>query len=371
MELNNISVSSDKEKIKNLESQKIININKSINITEIQNKSENDNKNISSIYNFINDIPFENLNDYYDIETSLFLKRIEKLNLKFYWTSECILSQSDIQYPYNKLFLILFKQISLYLEEIARLNKRVKQHLKNEKFFQIKIAKLKQKENDNMLNKQMLKNLQINNQLLEKNNEKYKKEIEKLNQKYNDSYKIMSGYNTNINGLYRNRDNNYLTPKFSNTSEVYDNIIKQESILGKISKKISDINTKKNKKNYLNMSVEKRHRHISVSNSMEKTINNKYNKDIINQGINLYNEEIENLEIIEKILKEFKNKNIINMNRSFINNNLDNNKQNKKINIINNSNHYTKVKKKKEIIKRPKPLLKKYFAKTNDFLKNK
>lgn len=179
MDANNISISSEKDKNKNISNIHVVNQNKSSypsmtnNTTENINSNENNNNNSSlNIFNFINDMPFENLNDYYDIESSLFLKRVEKLNLKFYWTSECILNQQDIKYPYNKLFLILFKQISLYIEEIARLNKQLKQKNKNEKYFQIKIAQMKQKEKENLLNKQMLKNLQRDNKILEKKNEK-------------------------------------------------------------------------------------------------------------------------------------------------------------------------------------------------------
>ena len=183
MDLNDNSISSNKEKIKNnlntqpsKQNKTNNNNNQSTNtnsITEAANQNDNNNKNQNlAIFNFINEMPFENLNDYYDIESSLFLKRIEKLNLKFYWTSECILNQQDIKYPYNKLFLILFKQISLYVEEIARLNKQLKQKLKNEKYLQIKIAQMKQKENENTLNKQMLKNLQRDNKILEKKKRK-------------------------------------------------------------------------------------------------------------------------------------------------------------------------------------------------------
>ena len=173
MDSNNISISSEKEKVKNYINTSSINPNKFNNnqgslinnTTEDININDN-NSNINSclnILNFINEMPFENLCDFYDIESSLFLKRVEKLNLKFFWTSECVLNQQDIKYPYNKLFLILFKQISLYIEEIARLNKQLKQKNRNEKYYQIKIAQIKQKEKENILNKQMLKNLQRDN----------------------------------------------------------------------------------------------------------------------------------------------------------------------------------------------------------------
>ena len=349
MDLNDNSISSNKEKIKNMLNTQPIKPNKSSNTqstntnnqTEAANQNENNNKNNNfSIYNFINEMPFENLNDYYDIESSLFLKRVEKLNLKFYWTSECILNQQDIKYPYNKLFLILFKQISLYIEEIARLNKQLKQKIKNEKYFQIKIAQMKQKENEYTLNKQMLKNLQRDNKLLEKKNEKNKNEIEKLNKKLANSIKAMTVNNTSINGLYRNnnKENNifFTSPRISNNSMGYDSVITQESVMSKQSNKKSDISGDKNKY-IINVHIKNKNRNKSASNSVEKQNNIKHNnKEIINQGIILCDEELENLGIMEDILKEFKNKNI--GNKRDKNNSLDNiNIKNSNNNISNNS----------------------------------
>ena len=349
MDLNDNSISSNKEKIKNMLNTQPIKPNKSSNTqstntnnqTEAANQNENNNKNNNfSIYNFINEMPFENLNDYYDIESSLFLKRVEKLNLKFYWTSECILNQQDIKYPYNKLFLILFKQISLYIEEIARLNKQLKQKIKNEKYFQIKIAQMKQKENEYTLNKQMLKNLQRDNKLLEKNNEKNKNEIEKLNKKLANSIKAMTVNNTSINGLYRNnnKENNifFTSPRISNNSMGYDSVITQESVMSKQSNKKSDISGDKNKY-IINVHIKNKNRNKSASNSVEKQNNIKHNnREIINQGIILCDEELENLGIMEDILKDFKNKNI--GNKRDKNNSLDNiNIKNSNSNISNNS----------------------------------
>ena len=329
MDTNNISISSDKEKIKNISNIQILKPNQSIHtqstntniIMDAPNQSEIINKNSSlQIYNFINDMPFENLNDYYDIESSLFLKHIEKLNLKFYWTSESILNQQDIKYPYNKLFLILFKQISLYIEEIARLNKQLKQKIKNEKNFQIKISQMKQKEKENMLNKQMLKNLQRDNKLLEKKNEKNKEQIEKLNKKLANINKNTNGNNTSTTGIERinyNKDsNNNLvgSPRFSCTTLGYDSIITQESIYSKHINKM----TESNDENRNTINVKTKHKNKSVSNSINKSSN--YNREIIHNGINLCDEELEQLDIIEEILKSFKNKNIKNCKKDNHNN---------------------------------------------------
>jgi hypothetical protein len=330
MDTNNISISSDKEKIKNISNIQILKPNQSIHtqstntniIMDAPNQSEIINKNSSlQIYNFINDMPFENLNDYYDIESSLFLKHIEKLNLKFYWTSESILNQQDIKYPYNKLFLILFKQISLYIEEIARLNKQLKQKTKNEKNFQIKIYQMKQKEKENMLNKQMLKNLQRDNKLLEKKNEKNKEQIEKLNKKLANINKNTNGNNTSTTGIERinyNKDSNNNivgSPRFSCTTLGYDSIITQESIYSKHINKM----TESNDENRNTINVKTKHKNKSVSNSINKSLNN-YNREIIHNGINLCDEELEQLDIIEEILKSFKNKNIKNCKKDNHNN---------------------------------------------------
>jgi len=327
MDTNNISISSDKEKLKNTSNLQTIKHNQSIRtqstntniIMDAPNQSEIFNKNSSlQIYNFINDMPFENLNDYYDIESSLFLKRIEKLNLKFYWTSESILSQQDIKYPYNKLFLILFKQISLYIEEIARLNKQLKQKTKNEKNFQIKISQMKQKEKENMLNKQMLKNLQRDNKLLEKKNEKNKEQIDKLNKKIAN---LNKSPNTSTNGIERinyNRDSNNNivgSPRFSCTTLGYDSIFTQETILSKHTNKMTEYNDE----NKCTINVKTKHKNKSVSNSVNKPVNNN-NREIINNGIILCDEELEQLDIIEEILKSFKNKNIKNYKKDSHNN---------------------------------------------------
>ena len=357
MDSNNISTSSIKESIKKSSNNNKNNQNKSIDIQDFNNLSENQNpinKNNNSVYNFINEVPLENLNDYYDIETSLFLKRIEKLNLKFYWTSECILNQQDIKYPYNKLFLILFKQISLYIEEIARLNKQLKQKIKIEKSYQIKFAKMKQKENENLLNKQMLINLQRDNKLLEKKNEKIKNENEKLNKKLENSIKTMTGNNTNINGLYRNNNKEkkyfYITPRFSDTSMGYGSFITQESVMSKITKN-SDLSDERKNKNLLNSTVKNRKKIKSISNSVKKRKNKSYNKDIIYQGVNVCEEELENLEIMEEILKSFKNKNAKNQINIGKNSNFDisscktsnSSKINNSNNKIKNNNKKNKV----------------------------
>ena len=133
-----------------------------------QNTNEDDNNNNVSIVALLNEMPLNTLGEYYDVETSIFKKRIDKLNLKFYYESETLVHCKEIPKPYNKLFLILFKEINLFTEEIDRLNSIIRDKNKNEKYFKEKIYELTQKEKDRILTKQTLKNYQINNKLLEK-----------------------------------------------------------------------------------------------------------------------------------------------------------------------------------------------------------
>ena len=272
-------------------------------INNPNNKNMNSKEN-NEIINFLNSLSFENLNEYYDIESNIFIKRIEKLNLKFFWTSESILNKEEIKYPYNKLFLILFKQISLYIEEIARLNKLLKLKNKNENYMKKIIAKMKEKEKENILNKQMVKNLQRNNKILEKNIDKNKHEIEKLTKKL---YKnINKDGNSLTNSLFLNSKykNNFFisNPNNLNVSVGFDTIITQASAYSKKnnSNKLSDISILSND----NKSKKRK----KISNSTDETFNDTKNK-IINKGILQCDEEIENLEIIEDILINFKNKN--------------------------------------------------------------
>jgi hypothetical protein len=81
----------------------------------------------SSLSTLIDHIHLKNLNNFYTNEESLFKQRIDKLNLKFYLETEKYLTNGeDIEKCQDQLFIILFKQISLYIEEIERLNKILK-----------------------------------------------------------------------------------------------------------------------------------------------------------------------------------------------------------------------------------------------------
>jgi hypothetical protein len=77
----------------------------------------------SSLTVLLENLNSKSLLNYYSPEDSVFKKRIDKLNIKFYIETEKVLSNNlELDKRYDQLFLILFKQISLYIEEIDNLN---------------------------------------------------------------------------------------------------------------------------------------------------------------------------------------------------------------------------------------------------------
>jgi hypothetical protein len=257
------------------------------------NEIENNNNSEDSFVELLNSIPINNLNDYYDIETSAFKKRCDKLNLKFYWETESLANQKEIPHPYNKLFIILFKEISLYIEEIERLNKQLRQKNKNEKYYQERIFEYSQKEKDNALVKQMLKNSERTNKLLEKKEQKLKLELEKLQQKLS---------NANNNSLYNNSIiNNVNKTRNSSRFSRGDN----KRISHSIDMKNNNLFTGRRK----NQSRENTLR-LSTTNN-----DNNLNLEAIDLGIEQCDNEIDNLNILEEMLEKQKNKTSNNLNK--------------------------------------------------------
>ena len=266
---------------------------KILNTTQNNNNDLDNNNSEDSFVELLNSIPLNNLNDYYDIETSAFKKRCDKLNLKFYWETESLANQKEIPYPYNKLFIILFKEISLYIEEIERLNKQLRQKNKNEKYYQERIFEYSQKEKDNALVKQMLKNLERTNKILEKKEEKLKMELEKMQQKLN---------NANNNSIYNNSiiSNSNKTRNNSRYSRV-DN----KRISHSIDMKNNNLFTGRRK----NQSRENTLRLSTINND------NNLNLEAIDLGIEQCDNEIDNLNILEEMLEKQKNKTSNNINK--------------------------------------------------------
>ena len=222
--------------------------------TDINNRNTENN-----LSNLISRINFKNLDEYYKIESDIFMKKIQKLNLKFYYTSEILLKEKNLKYPYDELFLILFKEISLYMEEIERLNKQLLLKTKNEVNFNKKIQKLEQYEKNNILKKE---------------NENYINKIDKLNKKLN-YYNTINKCNINNNISNSNSNSDYGIKSLGNsTLDSFNSPQKKFNILSSGKK---DINKKEPK--------------IEIN-------------EIIKYGIKQCSDEINNLIKIEKLLMD-------------------------------------------------------------------
>ena len=285
IDYNTISNIKEKKTTKKISKpKKFISLHKNVKFKVIRNKTPDnykkikfDNYNIDNINdnltNFINKINFNNLNEYYQLESNIFLKKIQKLNLKFYYTSDVLLSEKIIKFPYDELFLILFKEISLYIEEIERLNKQILSKSKNDINNIKKIQKAESNKNNATAYKDNLKALQKKVNLLQKENEKYRNEIDKLNKKLN-------AYNSNINKLNKNFNGNNNTSDYgikslgNSTLDSWNSPRKTFNIGN--SGKLNQI--KRENKNELN--------------------------EIIKNGIKQCNDEINNLSKIEELLMD-------------------------------------------------------------------
>lgn len=84
------------------------------------------------------------LNNVYSKEDSFFKKNIEKINQKFYTeTNKYLATKGELEKTHDNLFSLLFKQISLYIEEIEKLNFKLKEKDENVKLYKTKLDEVK------------------------------------------------------------------------------------------------------------------------------------------------------------------------------------------------------------------------------------
>ena len=221
------------------------------------NDSNNNSKIQSTICHLIDVISDNDLNFFYqDNNTSNFKHNIDQLNLRFYLETEKILSSPEGTYNNdNKLFLILFKQINLYIREIERLNSVLINQAKEPNFLKKKMVIISQKKDNfetkelliqtlkttlKSLEKKLSKAIQSEN-LLKEQNEKLKKEIKYYKELYENSMGITSISVCNSQNIQKNRKskrtfsdnnkNNFInnatinvnTPTNKNDFNLYDN----------------------------------------------------------------------------------------------------------------------------------------------------
>ena len=99
---------------------------KMYSMTNNNNSSSNSNNSNGMTY----ETPSTNLlsNFYSKEEGNKFMKKINKLNISFLILSDKYLKhQNEIEKVKDNLFINLFKQISIYVEEIERLNMKIRE----------------------------------------------------------------------------------------------------------------------------------------------------------------------------------------------------------------------------------------------------
>jgi hypothetical protein len=138
--------------------------------------------------NLLDNININNLWQFYPKDESIFKKKIDKLNYRFYLETEKYLNnKSDSEKCQDQLFMILFKQISLYIQEIERLNILLRDRLEYERLNKDKCDDIFRKEKEYNSMQVLVNNLRATNKNLEKRlndkiivEEKLKNEITSL-----------------------------------------------------------------------------------------------------------------------------------------------------------------------------------------------
>ncbi len=165
----------------------------------IYNEGKNENFNIGNL----------NGTDYYynKEEGNIFMKKINKLNMNFsVMTEKYIKTKSILDKINDNLFLNLFKQISTYIEEIEKLNLKMKERGNNLK---IDKSNLQELNKELIYSKQTVKHLEKKLNEKERNEIKLKKEIESYKRQivfYKDKIKIdilNNSIRKNIDKSYR------------------------------------------------------------------------------------------------------------------------------------------------------------------------
>ena len=176
-------------------------INKNNYITEGKMNTENNFKN--NISYTIDDIKQNILDLYYD-KTSPFKNQIDNLNLQFYLETEKYLNYNktnDLVHSQKlqaNLFIILFKQINIFIEEIERLNKIIIENkFKKETILQ-RTLEIKEKKNNFLVKDNLIQSLKQSNINTEKkllktllHEDKLIKDNERL-RKENETYKSLT-----------------------------------------------------------------------------------------------------------------------------------------------------------------------------------
>ena len=236
---------------------------KEMNNNEQNEKTEESpNELLSKILDKINT---KSLNEFYPDSNNEFKKKIDSLNLEFYLETEKFLSNKHHSINcQTSLFIILFRQINIYIEEIGRLNLIIMERKYDPEKIVKRTDEIIKKQNEFITKENLIKALKdsktnLENKLLQAiiNENKLKKEIENLKKEKE---------------LYKNRIIN-IKNEIPNGNYV-DNKIK---IAHKLTYSLLD--EKKNIKSYNNK------KHILLDNEIRKRNNSDNNKFILNNSL--------------------------------------------------------------------------------------
>ncbi len=298
----------------------------------IHDKQQNSNEIISNLLDNLNK---NSLNIFYRDSSSIFKKKIDDLNLRFYLETEKYLSnQNKQEKTQSSLFIILFKQIKVYIEEIERLNliilqrkyeprniiERTDEILKKQKDLETKEQLIKTLKDSKTFTENKLSEILLNEDKLKKENEKlkqqneiYRKKLNELNfnsknlklsktltqsifhssklnifgnseeKKSSDITKACSNLSDNFNEYSHqkrnNSENKQFSSTFSNGFSVYNQLANQNSE----KKSIGIIKSVKEK-------MKREKKIFSLENFQKKdTLNNLYNMNKPNLNVNISN----------------------------------------------------------------------------------
>ena len=310
-------------------------------IKEIKEESLNE-----LLSNVLDTINTNSLNIFYPDSNNDFKKKIDSLNLKFYLETEKYLSNKNrLEKCQASLFIILFKQINIYIEEIERLNLLIIKRKYDPKNIIERTDEIIRKQNEFLIKEKIIKALKesksnmeikllesiINENKLKKEIEKLKKENEILKNKNNDDDNIKNGIKINSQNKKNNTFLHKLTPQTFQSS-TFKNLINDGNCL----------TLSCNNKKYDLGLVYKNNIENQRNDNNRKRNNSDNNKNNLNNSFIKYEKKGADKLLFKNYLK--KKENII-----------SNNKHktaitNKQINILNNS----KISKFKNINKRKK-----------------
>ena len=310
--------------------------------TDIGNTIIHSNESLSNIIDIISN---NNLNLFYQDDSTNFKRNIDSLNLKFYLETEKMLSAN--MNNSSNLFFILFKQITLYIKEIERLNiiilglKKDQESAKKMEYF-IQKREMDFENKINMINalrysKDDLEK-KVNSLMASENN--LKKENLRLIQE-NLFYKNNNTSNNNIINNFTyidNKDKDKENNKIVSINEKKKKMFKEELFINKKYIKTNSNLINNNKKNIINNNL----KHNSITNNKDNKANKEISKIYKSNGIDTKSIMIsvkrdENL-LLKGHRRNYSDQIGVGINSENLNFNIS------KINNINNSNNSNKKK---------------------------